>query len=103
MWECQRIIISHSLLLTPNDDRLNGGMGLYYSTHKKRCPERDTCSSFSASCEALPDASGKVNHLIFSSEPLQGENIWIKMHPGELVGVAREMVIDHKRLNLIFL
>ena len=82
---------------------LNGGMGLYYSTHKKRCPERDTCSSFSASCEALPDATGKVNHLIFSSEPLQGENIWIKMHPGELVGVAREMVIDHKRLNLSFL
>ncbi len=81
---------------------LNGGMSLYYSTHKKRCPERDTCSSFTASCEALPDESGKVNHLIFSSEPLQGENIWIKMKPGELVGVARNMVLDHRQLNLNF-
>jgi predicted glutamine amidotransferase len=81
---------------------LNGGMCLYYSTHKKRCPERDTCASFAPSCEALPDSSKKINHLIFSSEPLQGENIWIKMSPGQLVGVAREMELDHKQLKLIF-
>ncbi|MFY7992519.1 MAG: class II glutamine amidotransferase [Bacteriovoracaceae bacterium] len=81
---------------------LNGGMGLYYSTHKKRCPEREICGSFASFCEAAPDSSGRVNHLIFSSEPLQGENIWIKMNPGELIGVAREMVIERKHLKLNF-
>lgn len=80
----------------------NGGMTLFYSTHKKKCPERTTCLSYAPWCESLPDDSGKVNHLIFSSEPLQGENVWIKMEPGQLVGVAREMVIDQKQLSLSF-
>lgn len=70
---------------------LNGGLTLHYSTHKKLCPERETCKSFAPSCEALPGADGKVNHLIFSSEPLQGENIWTPMVPGELIGINHEM------------
>lgn len=82
---------------------LNGGMDLFYSTHKKKCPERTTCASFGPSCETLPDESGEVNHLIFSSEPLQGENIWIKMEPGLLVGVGKNMIIGHSQLDLNFL
>lgn len=82
---------------------MNGGMGLYYSTHKKRCPERETCSSFAPSCEALPTGEKKVNHLIFSSEPLQGENIWIKMGPGDLVGMDSQMKLCESKIALPFL
>lgn len=81
---------------------MNGGMGLYYSTHKKKCPERDTCASFAPWCEALPTGDKKVNHLIFSSEPLQGENIWIKMSPGELVGIDAGMKLSVRAIKLPF-
>ena len=81
---------------------VNGGMSLYYSTHKKQCPERDSCKSFATSCENPPAPNGTINHLIFSSEPLQGENIWIKMNPGEMVGVDHKMMIHKKSLPLPF-
>ena len=32
-----------------------------------------------------------MNHLIFTSEPLQGENVWNEMSPGDLVGVDWRM------------
>ncbi len=76
-----RVILSHQ-----------GGQPLYYSTHKERCPERDTCPSFGAECE-MASKSGFVNHLIFSSEPLLGENIWNLMTPGQMVGVDGRMRI----------
>lgn len=66
------------------------GQPLHFSTHKNKCPERDTCTSFNETCENKKE-SGKVNHLIFSSEPLQGENIWEKMKPGELVLVNNDL------------
>ncbi|MDC1175030.1 class II glutamine amidotransferase [Bacteriovoracaceae bacterium] len=69
-----------------------GGKNLYYSTYKKRCPDRDTCPSLSDSCEA-PTKDGNINHLIFSSEPLSGENIWIKMDLGQIIGVDGDMKI----------
>lgn len=68
----------------------HGGKNLYYSTYKKRCGERDTCPSYSKECEAATK-SGYVNHLIFSSEPLSGENIWLPMKPGQLIGVDAHM------------
>jgi len=64
----------------------HGGKNLYYSTHKQRCPERDSCGYFAPSCESAT-SSGSVNHLIFSSEPLSGQNVWEPMKPGEIVGV----------------
>lgn len=67
-----------------------GGKQLYYSTHKHRCPERDTCHYFAPECERAAE-HGFVSHLIFSSEPLQGENVWIDMRPGELVGADGRM------------
>ena len=64
-----------------------GGKNLYYSTHKKSCPDRDTCPSFHASCEA-PTASGQVvRHLLFSSEPMEGPNEWRSMPFDSVVGV----------------
>ena len=81
---------------------MNGGMSLYYSTHKKKCPERDTCASFATWCEAPAQDQMRVNHLIFSSEPLQGENVWKKIEPGELVGVDSQMKLQEKVVVLPF-
>ncbi|WP_417336045.1 class II glutamine amidotransferase [Halobacteriovorax marinus] len=67
-----------------------GGKKLYYSTYKVKCSERDTCPYFSQECEA-PTKSGKINHLIFSSEPLHGDNTWIPMNVGQMIGVDEEM------------
>lgn len=68
----------------------HGGKPLYYSTYKTRCPERDSCPSFSQACEAVTQ-SGFVNHFIASSEPLHGENVWLEMEPGEVAGVDWRM------------
>ena len=74
-----------------------GGKNLYYSTYKNRCSERENCASFGPECEGPPVNEG-VNHLIFSSEILSGENIWHKMGPGEIIGVDINMKIKTKRL-----
>ena len=70
----------------------NGGKKLYYSTYKNRCSERDTCPSFSKECEAAT-TSGYINHLIFSSEPLSGENVWDEMQDNQMIGVDARMKI----------
>ncbi len=67
-----------------------GGKELYWSTYKSRCGDRDTCPSLSPECEA-PTTTGHVNHLIFSSETIQGENVWLPMEDGELIGVDWRM------------
>ncbi len=67
-----------------------GGMELHASTWKTRCPERDNCASFAPECEA-PTGSGYVNHLLLSSEPLLGENVWEPLEEGEIVGVDHFM------------
>jgi glutamine amidotransferase len=76
----------------------HGGKELRWSTHKTRCPDRDTCPSLSPECEA-PTRSGFVNHLILSSEPLSGENIWNEMSPGDVVGVDWRMRLTRARLD----
>ncbi|MFB6352338.1 MAG: hypothetical protein ABEK29_11270 [Bradymonadaceae bacterium] len=35
--------------------------------------------------------SGKVNHLLFASEPLEGENVWREMPQKQTVAVDSEM------------
>lgn len=82
-----------------------GGKELRWSSHKQRCGDRDTCPSLSAECEA-PSTSGYVNHLIFTSEPLQGENVWSTMEPGELIGVdwrmrMRRQVAGRRALDVL--
>ena len=67
-----------------------GGKKLYYSTYKSKCKERDTCSFFSTECEN-PVANGRINHLLFSSEPIQGDNIWLPMNFGDTIGVDANM------------
>ncbi|MFW5925247.1 MAG: class II glutamine amidotransferase [Myxococcota bacterium] len=69
---------------------VRSGKELFFSTYKTRCSDRDTCSSLSPECEA-PSHSGFVNHLIVSSEPLLGENVWVEMGEDEVVGVDSRM------------
>ena len=71
----------------------HGGKELYYSTFKTSCPERDVCPSYAFECENR-SRSGFVNHMIFASEELQGENIWIPMACGQIVGVDERMQIQ---------
>jgi len=75
-----------------------GGKELFWSTHKTRCADRDACPSLSPECEA-PSESGYVNHLIFSSEPLLGENVWNEMASGDLVGVDWRMRMRSRTLG----
>ena len=63
---------------------------IYYSTYKNKCADRDVCPSFATECES-PTMSGHVNHLVFSSEPLEGENVWHELAPNQIVGVDWRM------------
>lgn len=67
-----------------------GGKDLHWSTHKQRCPDRETCPFFARECEA-PTRTGHVNHLILASEPLQGDNVWNPLPEGGLVSVDHFM------------
>lgn len=75
-----------------------GGRELHWSTYKTRCADRDTCPNLAPECEA-PTESGFVNHLIFSSEPIEGENVWHRMEPGEVVGVDWRMRLSRGHLR----
>ncbi|HVU01923.1 MAG TPA: class II glutamine amidotransferase [Polyangiaceae bacterium] len=68
----------------------HGGKELFFSTYKTRCPDRNVCRSLSPECEA-PTTSGRVNHCVISSEPLHGENVWLPLEPGDMVGVDGAM------------
>jgi glutamine amidotransferase len=95
---------AHSAILTlvVTDGRClvatRGGRELYLSTYKKRCSDRDTCASLSAECEA-PTQSGFVNHFIVASEPLQGENVWLELGQGDIVGVDPQMRVVRGHLD----
>jgi hypothetical protein len=75
-----------------------GGKDLFFSTYKTRCPDRDHCPSLSPQCEA-PSESGVVNHFIVSSEPLQGDNVWLPLELGDIVGVDRRMHVTKSHLD----
>lgn len=75
---------------------MNGGKELFFSTYKQRCPERNNCKSFAPECEA-PITVGQVNHLIVSSEPLQGENVWEPLALGEIVAVDARMRLSREQ------
>lgn len=68
-----------------------GGKQLYYSTHKHLCSQRETCPAYALLCEAPAATGDTVRHLILASEPLHGENIWLPLKPGSMVGVDATM------------
>ncbi|EQC47307.1 class II glutamine amidotransferase [Bacteriovorax sp. Seq25_V] len=77
---------------------LSAGKKLYYSTFKNKCRDRDTCPSYSPECEAKSE-TGYVNHLIFTSEPLSGENIWIEMEDYQIIGVDNHMKLNFAKVK----
>lgn len=93
-----------SFLLTNGETFLGfqGGQPLNYCSHKTKCPERDACPFFAGSCESSAKIGHKVNHLIFSSEGIEGVNVWNKMEPGEMVGVDHTMVFFRQKLKAPF-
>lgn len=76
-----------------------GGKQLHYSTYKRKCSVRKSCPHLVPACEN-PSDTGYVNHLIFSSEPLQGENVWIKMGNGDIVGVDWRMQLHVSKASV---
>jgi glutamine amidotransferase len=76
-----------------------GGKPLHFTTWKKKCPERDECPSFGPECER-PTEHGFVKHLVVSSEPLQGENVWTPLAVGDIVGVDWRMQLSRARLEV---
>jgi glutamine amidotransferase len=66
------------------------GRSLHFSTYKTKCLDRDHCPFYADECEA-ETRSGFVNHLVLSSEPLLGQNIWTEMSDGDIVGVDWRM------------
>lgn len=68
----------------------HGGKELFWSSFKTRCADRDQCPNLSPECEAATQ-TGFVNHMILSSEPILGENVWHEMQPREVVGVDWRM------------
>jgi glutamine amidotransferase len=76
----------------------HGGKELFFSTYKTRCSDRGACASLSAACEA-PSSTGRVNHFIVSSEPLQGENVWEQLAAGDVIGVDAGMRVRRSRLD----
>lgn len=75
-----------------------GGKELHVSTHKNRCSESGDCPFYAPECENAAKEGGHVSHLLISSEPLQGENVWRAMAPGEVVAVDHFMRI-HSSLS----
>ena len=77
---------------------VQSGKELLWSTHKTHCADRDNCPNLAPECEA-PTVSGFVNHLVFSSEPMEGENVWTEMEPGEVIGVDWRMRLTKSHLE----
>jgi len=75
------------------------GRELAYSTHKRRCPERETCYAFEeARCER-PARDGIVKHLIVTSERTEeGHNVWQELGEDEYVAVGPGMNLTRARL-----
>lgn len=93
-----------TIMVTDGDTMVatHGGKELYWSSYKQRCADRDTCPSLSAECEA-PSKTGFVNHLILSSEPLQGENVWLPLEEGDVIGVDWRMQVVTSKVGRVAL
>lgn len=74
------------------------GKELHWSSHKTRCADRERCPRLSAVCEA-PSATGQVSHLLVSSEPLGGENVWQEVPEGHVIGVDPDLRLYRRKLG----
>jgi len=77
----------------------HGGQSLNYTTYKKKCPDRELCAYYNQSCENPTQGGKQVNHLIFASEKLAGENIWSPMKLGDFIGIDSNMILHQCHLD----
>lgn len=91
-----------SFLLTNGKNLLgyHGGQPLYYCTHKTKCPERESCAHFSDSCENKSLEGKRINHLILSSEKVQGPNVWQELAANSFVAVDSQMTLFKKTFKV---
>jgi len=64
--------------------------------------ERSTQVIISLNFGFFHSIKNQENYLVFSNVPLQGENIWNKIKPGEVVEVDSWMKINSQVINLPF-
>ncbi len=96
---------SHLTFLITSGDTMygfHGGMQLNYSTHKSLCAESDKCPHYAQVCVNQAKPKEKLNHLLFSSETLDGPNVWRALKHGELVGVDADMNFLKTKVNVDF-
>ena len=77
----------------------HGGQTLHSSTYKSKCPDSGTCPHYAPECEN-PTESGFVNHLVFSSEVLEGVGVWHKMKRGQLIVVDPSMHLHEEFIDI---
>lgn len=78
----------------------NGGQDLFFSTHKKHCPERESCPHFNPLCEKKAQAKDSIQHLLVSSEVIENENVWSPLSFGEFIGVDQHFSLVQGQLPL---
>jgi glutamine amidotransferase len=76
----------------------HGGKELFWSTYKTRCSDRDSCPHLAPECEA-PSSTGFINHLLFSSEIIDGDNVWTELSQGDIVGVDWRMRVARAHVD----
>lgn len=77
-----------------------GGKGLFFSTHKEKCSERETCSYFKPLCEKPAVNTDKIQHFLISSEKINNENIWKELKFGEMVFIDDDFVFQKQQIGL---
>ncbi len=75
-----------------------GGKELFLSTHKSRCSDRDNCPHLAPECES-PTTGGNINHMVFSSEVIRGDNVWTELNAGDVIGVDWRMRLTRARID----
>lgn len=71
---------------------------LFFSAHKVRCGERDTCPRHSPVCESPAPPGTPVTHFLLASERMSEEDVWTEVAEDAIVGVDAQMHVHHDRL-----
>lgn len=78
----------------------NGGQPLFFSTHKTKCSERDSCAFLDKVCESSAKANDKIHHLLISSEVIKNENVWTPLPFSQFVGVDRDFLLQQGQVSI---
>ncbi len=77
----------------------NGGKDLFYTTHKIKCPDRESCDYLAESCENPVGNGQTIQHLIISSEVLNAENVWHQTQVGDFLLLDKHMKLHTFSIN----